>query len=108
MSLGDFSDFGVSFVSTVAGCYTRRDGPRLSVRGEPEKFVGEPLLSSVNPGILAGGFEWRMDETAPWALNVAAKGVGDGVLGKRGAHLPHLIPGLCEIYYQEFPPTPKS
>ena len=28
----DFGDFAVSFVSTVAGCYTRRGGPRLSVR----------------------------------------------------------------------------
>ena len=32
---GDFGDFGVSFVATVAGRYTRRGGPRLSVRGEP-------------------------------------------------------------------------
>ena len=31
----DFGDFGVSFVATVAGRYTRRGGPRLSVRGEP-------------------------------------------------------------------------
>ena len=30
-----FGDFGVSFVSTVAGRYTRRGGPRLSVRSEP-------------------------------------------------------------------------
>ena len=29
---GDFGDFGVSFVATVAGRYTRRGGPRLSVR----------------------------------------------------------------------------
>ena len=32
---GTFGDFGVSFAGTVAGCYTRRGGPRLSVRGEP-------------------------------------------------------------------------
>ena len=32
---GDFGDFGVSFVATVAGRYTRRGGPRLSVQGEP-------------------------------------------------------------------------
>ena len=32
---GDFGDFGVSFASTVAGRYTRRGGPRLSVQGEP-------------------------------------------------------------------------
>ena len=32
---GDFGDFGVSFVSTVAGRYTRRGGPRRSVQGEP-------------------------------------------------------------------------
>ena len=30
---GDFGDFGVSFVDTVAGRNTRRGGPRLSVRG---------------------------------------------------------------------------
>ena len=30
-----FGDFGVSFVATVAGRYTRRGGPRRSVRGEP-------------------------------------------------------------------------
>ena len=30
-----FGDFGVSFVSTVAGSYTRWGRPRLSVRGEP-------------------------------------------------------------------------
>ena len=30
-----FGDFGVSFVATVAGRYTRRGGPRLSVQGEP-------------------------------------------------------------------------
>ena len=32
---GDFGDFGVSFVATVAGRYTRWGGPRLSVQGEP-------------------------------------------------------------------------
>ena len=32
---GDFGDFGVSFVATVAGRYTRRGGPRRSVQGEP-------------------------------------------------------------------------
>ena len=32
---GDFGDFGVSFVSTVAGRCTRWGGPRLSVQGEP-------------------------------------------------------------------------
>ena len=32
---GDFGNFGVSFVSTVAGCYTRWGGPRLSVQDEP-------------------------------------------------------------------------
>ena len=32
---GDFGDFGVSDVATVAGRYTRRGGPRLSVQGEP-------------------------------------------------------------------------
>ena len=32
---GDFGDFGVSFAATVAGRYTRRGGPRLSVQGEP-------------------------------------------------------------------------
>ena len=31
----DFGDFGVSFVATVAGRYTRWGGPRLSVQGEP-------------------------------------------------------------------------
>ena len=31
----DFGDFGVSFAATVAGRYTRRGGPRLSVQGEP-------------------------------------------------------------------------
>ena len=30
-----FGDFGVSFTATVAGRYTRRGAPRLSVRGEP-------------------------------------------------------------------------
>ena len=30
-----FGDFGVSFAATVAGRYTRRGGPRLSVQGEP-------------------------------------------------------------------------
>ena len=30
---GDFGDFGVSFAATVAGRYTRRGGPRLSVQG---------------------------------------------------------------------------
>ena len=30
-----FGDFGVSYVATVAGRYTRRGGPRLSVQGEP-------------------------------------------------------------------------
>ena len=30
-----FGDFGVSDAATVAGRYTRRGGPRLSVRGEP-------------------------------------------------------------------------
>ena len=30
----DFGDIGVSFVSTVAGRYTRRGGPRRSVQGE--------------------------------------------------------------------------
>ena len=34
-SLRPFGDFGVSFVATVAGRYTRRGGPRLSVQGEP-------------------------------------------------------------------------
>ena len=34
-TVGDFGDFGVSFVATVAGRYTRRGGPRLSVQGEP-------------------------------------------------------------------------
>ena len=36
-SFGDFGDFRVSFVATVAGryMYTRWGGPRLSVRGEP-------------------------------------------------------------------------
>ena len=34
-ALGDFGDFGVSFVATVAGRYTRRGGPRLSVRRAP-------------------------------------------------------------------------
>ena len=33
--LCDFGDFGVSYVATVAGRYTRRGGPRLSVQGEP-------------------------------------------------------------------------
>ena len=33
--VGDFGDFGVSDVATVAGRYTRRGGPRLSVQGEP-------------------------------------------------------------------------
>ena len=33
--IGDFGDFGVSFVATVAGRYTRRGDPRLSVQGEP-------------------------------------------------------------------------
>ena len=32
---GDFGDFGVSFVATVAGRYTMRGGPRRSVRDEP-------------------------------------------------------------------------
>ena len=32
---GDFGDFGVSFEATVAGRYTRRGGPRLSVQGRP-------------------------------------------------------------------------
>jgi len=32
---GDFCDFGVSFTATVAGFYSRLDGPRLSVRGGP-------------------------------------------------------------------------
>jgi len=32
---GDFGDFGVSFVATVAGRYTRRGAPRLSVQNEP-------------------------------------------------------------------------
>ena len=32
---GDFGDLGVSFAATVAGRYTRRGGPRLSVQGEP-------------------------------------------------------------------------
>ena len=31
----DFGDFGVLFASTVAGRYTRRGGPRRSVRDEP-------------------------------------------------------------------------
>ena len=35
VSDGDFGDFGVSDVATVAGRYTRRGGPRLSVQGEP-------------------------------------------------------------------------
>ena len=35
LQLGDFGDFGVSFAATVAGRYTRRGGPRLSVQGEP-------------------------------------------------------------------------
>ena len=35
IGFGDFGDFGVSFVATVAGRYTRRGGPRLSVQGEP-------------------------------------------------------------------------
>ena len=35
LSLRDFGDFGVSFAATVAGRYTRRGGPRLSVQGEP-------------------------------------------------------------------------
>ena len=34
-TFGDFGDFGVSFAATVAGRYTRRGGPRLSVQGEP-------------------------------------------------------------------------
>ena len=34
-SFGDFGDFGVSYVATVAWRYTRRGGPRLSVQGEP-------------------------------------------------------------------------
>ena len=32
---GDFGDFVVSFVTTVAGRYTSWSGPRLSVQGEP-------------------------------------------------------------------------
>ena len=32
---GDFGDFGVSFVSTVVGRYTRRGGPGRSVRASP-------------------------------------------------------------------------
>ena len=32
---GEFGDFGVSDAVTVAGRYTRRGGPRLSVQGEP-------------------------------------------------------------------------
>ena len=35
LDAGDFGDFGVSFAATVAGRYTRRGGPRLSVQGEP-------------------------------------------------------------------------
>ena len=35
ISDGDFGDFGVSFAATVAGRYTRRGGPHLSVQGEP-------------------------------------------------------------------------
>ena len=35
LHFGDFGDFGVSFAATVAGRYTRRGGPRLSVQGEP-------------------------------------------------------------------------
>ena len=31
----DPGDFGVSFTNTVAGLYTRRGGPPLSVRGRP-------------------------------------------------------------------------
>ena len=31
----DFGDFGVSFAACVAGRYTRRGGPRSSVRGDP-------------------------------------------------------------------------
>ena len=34
-SIFDFGDFGVSDAATVAGRYTRRGGPRLSVQGEP-------------------------------------------------------------------------
>ena len=30
-----FGDFGVSYAATVAGRYTMRGGPRLSVQGEP-------------------------------------------------------------------------
>ena len=33
-----FGDFGVSFTATVAGRYTKRGGPRLSVRGGPLMF----------------------------------------------------------------------
>ena len=32
-ALGDFGEFDASFVATVAGLYTRRGGPCLSVRG---------------------------------------------------------------------------
>ena len=41
----NFGDFGVSFVATVAGRYTRRGGPRLSVQGEP--LIVLTLASSV-------------------------------------------------------------
>ena len=41
---GDFGDYGVSFVAAVAGRYTRRGGPRLSVQGEP---------------LISGGLCWK-------------------------------------------------
>ena len=35
IGMSHFGDFGVSFVATVAGRYTSRGGPLLSVRGDP-------------------------------------------------------------------------
>ena len=41
----NFGDFGVSDVATVAGRYTRRGGPRLSVQGEPLVVFNSKVFS---------------------------------------------------------------